>query len=381
MQASTGTRLLGAASAASLAAAIVTLPAAPTPAVRLPATASPSVALAGVDSPLSELLLSIVVINNDLFNAQDVFGDYPWQPFQGAVPQSIYTALPVISQLGYNGARYLGGSVDALTTSAYILSEAAWNLPGAVVTATRQVLDGHLAEAITTLTNAIVVPVRTAGTVALDAGKAVLGGVAANIAGALSTVPGILGGFADTAAGSVQAVFAAAAAIVKGALEALSQRDFSGAWNAVVDGLFGPVGSDGLVSSSVAGTTVAVTIGPGLGPQGYPDGYRVPSVRMWLEKSQLTVADALGANYPTAAVARAASTRPNPGAPDLPVTAAGSDTVISETPRNGGPAEKEPPVLSDDAAVSPPPVKKRSKRPSSQRRMQAADSERAAARG
>lgn len=302
MYSTTGSRSMAGAAAICAAAVLITGPAHPPASARPDRPATLPVALAGIDSPLSELLLSIKVVNNDLFNGTDIFGDYAWQPFQGVVPQFIYTALPIVSQLGYNGARYLGESADALIGAGYILSEAGWNLPGAIITATRQVLAGQFADAVTTLTNATVVPIRTAGTIALDAGRAVLGGVATNIANTLRVVPGILSGLLETASGSAAAVVAAAGTIVKIAVAALSHGDFNAAWNAVVDGLLGPLGSDGLLTSSVAGTSVAVTIGPGLGPQGYPVGYRVPSFRMWTEKSQLTIADAIGAHYPTAAV-------------------------------------------------------------------------------
>ena len=105
--------------------------------VSLPSIAAPplaKVALVGLDNPLTEVLATVAVVNNDIFNGADTYADYQWEPYQGLIPEFIYSALPIISQLGYNGASYIGGSVAALNNSATILSEAVWNLPGAVIT-------------------------------------------------------------------------------------------------------------------------------------------------------------------------------------------------------------------------------------------------------
>ncbi len=269
----------------------------------LPAAPPAQISLASFDSPLSELISTAVLINNDIFNGTDVFGDYQWEPYQGALPEFIYTALPIISQMGYNGAADIGGTVDAVGTSAYILSEAVWNLPAAVVTATQQAIGGDIPGAITTLTNATVVPLQDAVYTTVDALNVVVNAVAARLAGFVAVMPGILQGLVTTTVGSVQAVVNAAVTIVTQTVGALSTGDIETAWNTVVDGLLGPVGADGAVTSSIAGVIENVTIGPGLGPLGNPNGYALPSFRMWGEQSQLQIANAIGASYPVPAAA------------------------------------------------------------------------------
>ena len=271
------------------------------PAASLPAPVLPDIALAGLSSPLSALLGTVQVLSNDLFNGVDTYPDYPWDPFQGLGPEFIYVALPIISQLGFNGFNYLGGSVDALSTSAQILTDALWDLPGAIVTAVGQAIGGQFSEALATLADATLVPIQNAGQIALGAGLAVLGGVAAHLTNVVVSLPGIAGELLTTVGGALSAIAGAAVAIGSQTLAALTSLDLESAWNTVVDGLLGPVGADGEVTSSLPGTLLAVTVGPGLGPLGAGNGYAVPSLRMWAEKSQLTIANAVGANFPVVA--------------------------------------------------------------------------------
>ncbi|MGV1087780.1 MAG: hypothetical protein ACOYBX_07335 [Mycobacterium sp.] len=269
-------------------------------------TATPAVpvSLAAFDSPLTELLQTGLLVNNDIFNGSDTFGDYQWEPYQGAVPEFIYTALPILSQMGFNGALDIGGTVDAVGTSAIILSQAAWNLPAAVVTATQQAIGGDIPGAITTLTNATLVPLQSAVSTVAGALGVVVNAVVTRFTNFIAVVPGILQGLVTTTVGSVQAVISAAVTIVTQTVGALSTGDVETGWNTVVDGLLGPVGADGTVESSIPGTIEAMTLGPGLGPLGYPNGYAIPSVRMWGEQSQLQIANAIGASYPVPAAAK-----------------------------------------------------------------------------
>ena len=98
-------------------------------------SSSARVALAALDGPIGELALTVGLIGNDIFNGADIFADYEWEPYQGALPEFIFTALPIISQLGFNGSAYLGSAVNALSTSVAILDAAVINLPAAVITA------------------------------------------------------------------------------------------------------------------------------------------------------------------------------------------------------------------------------------------------------
>lgn len=261
------------------------------------------VALAAFDSPITEALATISTVNNDIFNGADLYADYEWQPYQGFVPQFVYDALPVLSQLVYNVGSYIGGTVDALTTSGTIASDAVWNLPRATITAAGQAISGDVAGAVTTLTDATLVPLQAAISTTVGALSAVLTNVVRSVVNLALAVPGIAEGLVNTTVGSLSAVVNAAVNIGTQTLTALSALDAQTAWNVVVDGLLGPVGSDGTVASSLPGTIEAVTIGPGLGPLGNPNGYQVPSLRMWAEKSSLQIANAIGATYPVSAAA------------------------------------------------------------------------------
>lgn len=266
------------------------------------------VALVGFDSPITQVLATISTVNNDIFNGVDLYGDYEWQPYQGVVPQFVYDALPVLSQLANNVGSYVGGTVNALTTSGAIISDAVWNLPSATITAAGQAISGDVAGAVTTLTNATLVPLQAAVSTMAGALNAVLANVFRSVMNLVLAVPGIAQGLVTTTVGSLSSVVNAAVSIGSQTLTALAALDPQTVWNVVVDGLLGPVGADGTVASSLPGTIAAVTIGPGLGPLGNPDGYQVPSLRMWAEQTTLQIANAIGATYPAAAAMASART-------------------------------------------------------------------------
>ncbi len=264
---------------------------------------APQVALAAFDSPLNQLLATVAYVNNDLWNGSDIFGDFQWEPYQGLVPETIFTALPIVSQLGYNGSAYIGGAVDALITSAQILDTAVWNLPAALVTAAQQAIGGDIPGAITTLTNATIVPLQDAVFYTYSTISGVVSTVIGNLTAVAAVIPGIVQGLATTVVGGAQAVITAAVNIATQTVGALSTGNIDTAWNTVVDGLLGPVGADGTVESSIAGVLENMTLGPGLGPLGNPNGYALPSLRIWGEQSQLQIANALGASWPVPAAA------------------------------------------------------------------------------
>lgn len=307
MQISLRSQLIAGTAAIVGAGAIAATPV--TAAVTLPSISVPTVAqvaLAGFDSPVSELLLTVGVLSENIFDGANIYPAYEWEPYVGALPEFIYTALPIISQLGFNGSAYIGGSIDSLGTSAYILSEAVWNLPSAVVTAAQQAIGGDIPGAITTLTNATLVPLQNAGTIALGALTSVVTGVVTNLTNVVGVLPGIATGLINTLIGSAQVLANAVVNIATQTIGALTTLDFETAWNTVVDGLLGPEGADGSVTSSIPGSVLALTVGPGVGELPYPNGYVIPSLRMWSEQSQLQIANALGASYPVPAAAEAA---------------------------------------------------------------------------
>ena len=154
----------------------------------LPSVAVPSVAnvaLAGLDSPISELLGTVILGSQYLFNTTAnplLSASWPYSGlgtvggapvFPGAlatpaaggysslglVPQIIDDALPAISQLGYNGSDYLAVSGAALGGAGYLLSEGVWNAAG-------QALTLDIPGAISTLVRSV----QAAGSLALAAG-------------------------------------------------------------------------------------------------------------------------------------------------------------------------------------------------------------------
>ena len=228
------------------------------PTIKVPSAVQ--VALTGFDNPLTQLLETVQYVNVDIFDGVDSYNEYTWEPYYGILPEFIYTALPVISQLGYNGSAYIGNTIGAVTYSAQLLSEAVWNLPGAVVTATQQAIGGDVAGAITTLTNATLVPIQAAVTTTVGSLVNIVTGVVTNITNLIAAVPGIVQGLVNTTVGSVTALVNAVVTIGTQTLGALSTMNFEGAWNVVVDGLFGPVGADGSQTSSIPGVLEALSL-------------------------------------------------------------------------------------------------------------------------
>jgi len=151
------------------------------PSVSVPSVAN--VALAGLDSPISELLGTVILGSQYLFNTTAnplLSASWPYAGFGagipvfpaalgapagggysslGLVPQIIDDALPAISQLGYNGSDYLAVSGAALGGAGYLLSEGVWNAAG-------QALTLNIPGAISTLVSSV----QAAGSLALAAG-------------------------------------------------------------------------------------------------------------------------------------------------------------------------------------------------------------------
>ena len=297
---------------------------------------SAPVALTALNGPIGELALTISLIGNDLFNGNDIFGDYEWEPYQGLLPEFIFTALPIISQLGYNGSFYIGEAVTALSNAVFFLDNGLVNLPSAIITAAGQAIGGDISGALTTLYNATVVPVQDAVFEVIGAGSDIVSSVVNNAIAVISTIPGIAVGLVNTVVGGAGALVNAVVNIATQTVAALAGGDFETAWNTVVAGLFGPVGEDGTFESSIPGVIESITIGPGLGPLGFPNGYAVPGLRMWAEQSQLQIANALGASFPVPSPMGAASVRAGKSAGTVSPAAA---TAVAET---GDAASDEP---------------------------------------
>ena len=287
------------------------------PAINVPTVAK--VTLAGLDSPISELLGSVILGGQLLFNtSQDVTDADLWGPtaFQqggfpifpaaletdalggyssiGLLPQIIDDALPITRQLGINGSDYLNVAVAGLSAAGIALSEGVWNAAGDLLT-----LD--IPGALATLAASI----SAAGTLALGSGAYVLSGVVtraqAVVEAVIGSLPLIIGAtvaqlslVVNTTIGVVTDTFAAAT--------------FEDGWNAAIDGIFGATG--------IPGTILNVTIGAGqqIAPiTTFPPteadiaAAYVPSVRTVVQSAVKGVANALATPVPGAVAAAPAA--------------------------------------------------------------------------
>ena len=267
------------------------------PAVSLPSLSvtKAAVALSAFDSPLAQLSTTFALANqyltNDTSNValaaswpNSGFGtatwgvpptNYPLLPAAletaalggyssvGLVSQFIDDALPIISQLGYNGLNYLNVTGNALSVSGIALGQGIW-------TAVGQLLALNISGALTALSTAVT----TAGTALLAAGSYVFNGVLANAQAVVATVLGDLPTALQVAVGQAQIVAAQATTIVTNSLTALSLGNIESAWNYAVDGLLG--------ASGIPGTLLNLSIGAGVqyAPIATPDAAGIAAAFM-----------------------------------------------------------------------------------------------------
>lgn len=288
------------------------------------------VALAGFDSPLSELLGTFSSLNQWVLSADNTTagytdlgglvtaggvaiakGGYQFNAV-GLLPQIINDHLPIISQLGYNGAASLGSAANAATTIGLIASEGLWNLPGAFVTATQQALTGDIPGAIATLQSAIVGPFVAAGQVALASANYMLDNAVARGTALLGAVPELVNLVVQSSIGQAQVLAGTFSAVVQNVITGITNGNAEEAWNAAVDGFFGPRGIPGAILNLTVGAGVqtdAATV--------------VPSVRGVIQAAVHGIADALsqtGSAPPVPPPAAAAKTA-SPSASALRVAA------------------------------------------------------------
>jgi hypothetical protein len=303
------------------------------PAINVPTVAK--VTLAGFDSPISELLGSLIlggqllfstdtdVANNDLWGptafqipptAPNVVPPYPNDQTGtsapvfpaaletdelgaytsiGVLPNFIDFALPIVRQLGINGSDYLNVSVFGLSAAGVALSEGLWNAAGELLTLQFQA-------ALATLANSI----SAAGTLALASGAYVLSGVVTRAQAVIEAVIGALPLALGAGVAQISLVVNESIAVITDTFNELGTGNFEGAWNAAIDGLFGATG--------IPGTLLNVTIGAGqqTGPIEYGDtppftpttdsiaANYVPSVRTVAQSAIIAVANALATPVP-----------------------------------------------------------------------------------
>ena len=248
----------------------------------LPSISTPSVAkvaLAGFDSPISELLGSVILGGQLLLNTgpQNAADPAAWGPTAfgtttggvftpyfgadliagglvasglylggaqgdfgvGVLPQIIDDALPIIRQLGINGSDYLNVTVAALSAAGVALSEGVWNAAG-------DLLSLDITGALATLANSI----SAAGTLALGAGAYVLQNVVNRAGAVLEVLTGNGGALIEAVVAQIGVVLAKVGQVVD---DTVSGGFSEAGWNALVDGVFGATG--------IPGTVLNVTVG------------------------------------------------------------------------------------------------------------------------
>ena len=294
------------------------------PSINVPTVAK--VTLAGLDSPLSELLLTGILGGQLLLNAGpenaidpeawgpaawgfytgDVFTPYPLADIVlatfveagyylggpagdfgvGLLPQIIDDALPIIRQLGINGSDYLNNTVAGLSAAGVALSEGVWNAAG-------QLLTLDIPGALATLAASV----SAAGTLALASGAYVLANVV-NRAQAVFDVLAFNGSAViEAVVAQIGVVLAKVGQVVD---DTVSATTFEDGWNAAIDGIFGATG--------IPGTILNVTIGAGQVVNGNtPDTAFVPSDRTLVRGLVKQVSEALATPLPTPVTAASAA--------------------------------------------------------------------------
>ena len=287
------------------------------PAINVPTVAK--VTLAGLDSPISELLGSVILGGQLLFNtSQDVTDADLWGPtaFQqggvpifpaaletdalggyssiGLLPQIIDDALPITRQLGINGSDYLNVAVAGLSAAGIALSEGVWNAAGDLLT-----LD--IPGALATLAASI----SAAGTLALGSGAYVLGGVVARAQAVVEAVIGSLPLIIGATVAQLSLVVNTTIGVVT---DTFAATTFEDGWNAAIDGIFGATGIPGTILNVTIGAgqqTAPITTFPPTEAE-IAAAY-VPSVRTVVQSAVKGVANALATPVPGAVAAAPAA--------------------------------------------------------------------------
>jgi len=327
------------------------------PSVQVPSAAA--VTLTGLDSPLSQLLETVslggqLLLNTDLlptnpgplpsWGPSAFFQPIPWisNPLNGGftsvglLPQIIDDALPIISQLGYNGSDYLAVTAAALTGAGIGLSEGVWNAAGAALTldfggAINDLLDG----------------INTAGSLALGAGVYVLSNVVARAQAVVGLAIASAGYLVEATVAQIGAVVARTVQIVE---QTFAAPTFEAGWNTAIDGIFGPTGVPGLILNLTIGAgQQTALIPPDQGPNvngTAPLGTNyIPSTRSVVQSAVKQIAGALTvtATPPVAAAPAAAKAARSASSVRSAAVAApaAAEAPAAEAPAGDAPAAAE----------------------------------------
>jgi hypothetical protein len=270
-----------------------------------------------------------------------VLGNDPLNPFAtgvyssvGLLPQFIDDALPIISQLGYNGSDYLNVTGDALIGAGIGLSEAVWNAAGAALT-----LD--FAGAIDDL----LVGINTAGTLLLGAGIYVLSNV---VAKAEAVINSLVAGIPTLLGVGLAQVGVVVNKVVQVVTDTFAAATFEDGWNAAVDGIFGPSGVPGTILNLTIGAGVQTVPITAVGADGYtPADAFIPSTRTVVQglvkeiAADLTVVPAAAAPAAAKSARSAAAVRSAAVAAPAAAEAPAAEAPAAEAPAGEAPAAAE----------------------------------------
>ena len=267
----------------------------------------------------------------------------------GLLPQIIDDALPIISQLGYNGSEYLNATFTSLGLAGV-------QLGNGVIGAIEDLLSLDITGAIESLVTAV----SQVGSTLLNAGGFVLTGVVNRLTAVVETTVELVPLLLGSTLNQLGAVAASVGAVVTNFVDAFSSgTPIESAWNALVDGLLGP--------SGIPGTLNNLTIGAGVqtGPittldQSDIEANFAPSIRTVVQGGVKAIAGALATPVVAAAAAEAPAAAAAAEVADVEVPAAveaaevEAPAAVAEAPAPAAVAEVEAPAAVEVAEVEVP---------------------------
>ena len=208
----------------------------------------------------------------------------------GVLPQIVSDHLPIATQLVDNAAGYLTNIAGNALSDGATLSEALWNLPRGLITASQEALSGEIAAALATLKTAIITPLVDVGHNISSVATTVLGEFSSHVGTFVSVIPSLVELAAVHIVGTLKLAGREIAAVASAALAALRSGNVESAWNTAVDGLLAPPGLAGLVLNLTIGAGVQTS--PVSSPSDIATNF-IPSIRTFLQTAVKTIATAI----------------------------------------------------------------------------------------
>jgi hypothetical protein len=244
------------------------------------------------------LVLTSPVLPNPTPPPATVFNPFGTYSSVGLLPQIIDDALPIISQLGYNGSDYLN-------VTATSVGLAGVQLGNAIVDSIAALVSFDIPGSI----EALLTGISQVGSTLLTAGGYVLTGVVERLTAVVEATIGLLPTVLGATLRQIQVVGDSVGTVFNNFFDAFgTAAPIENAWNALVDGLLGP--------SGIPGTLVNLTIGAGVQTGPITDlteeaigAAFVPSIRTEIQTGVNVIQNALSTPVvpPTASVAAAAA--------------------------------------------------------------------------